>query len=217
MVDQACAVEPTSRSSSVLQGKSKHLKVALLDNVKQLIKQRKQQIELVTIIARIDGKVPSLKTLFDWAMSTFSQAVQNLCMRGHGYFEIEFKSEAEKLKAFLEGPFFLYNNSISISPWSPSLNTIIPTSTSSLKHPIWMQFYRLTSPMKCDPIIMHLAQKIEEVLHVESSSSYCSKTCGQRVQILVSNLEDLPERIFLDIEDMRIDDSVVVEYSSLLN
>ena len=104
----------------------------LPDNIKQLIKQRKQQIELMIVIARIDGKVPSLKTLFDWAMYTFSQVVQILFMRGHGYFEIEFKSEADKLKAFLEGPFFLHKNSISISLWSPSLNTVIPTSMSSL-------------------------------------------------------------------------------------
>ena len=71
--------------------------------------------------------------------------------------------------------------------------------------------------MRCDPIIMHLAQKIGEVLHVESSSSYRNKTSGQRVQILVSSLEDLPERIFPDIEDMGIDDGVVVEYSDLPN
>ena len=138
-------------------------------------------------------------------------------MRGHGYFEIEFKNEADKLKALLEGPFFLHNNSISICPWSPSLNTIIPTSMSTLKHPIWIQFYGLSNPMRCDPVILHLAQKIGDVLHVENSNSYHSKTFGQRVRILVSSLEDLLERIFPDIEDMGIDDGVLVEYSRLPN
>ena len=66
-------------------------------------------------------------------MFTFSQTIQNLFTRGHGYFEVEFKSEANKLKALFEGPFFLHNNSISISPWSPSLNTVIPTSMTALK------------------------------------------------------------------------------------
>ena len=148
---------------------------------------------------------------------TFSQTLQNIFTRGHGYFEIEFKSETEKLKALLEGPFLFQNNSISIGLWSSSLNTVIPTSIANLKHPIWVQFYGLSSPLRCDPIILHLAQKIGEVLHIESSSSYCSKTSRQRVRVLVTNLEDLPERIFPNIKDMGIDNRILVEYSNLPN
>ena len=210
-------MQPNLGSFIAPNSNSKHLKVSLLDNIKQLIKQKKQQTELVTIIARIDGKIPSLKSLFDWAMTTFSQIVHNIFMRGHGYFEIEFKSEAHKIKALLEGPFSFQSNSISISPWSLSLNTIMPTSTATLKHPIWVQFYGLSNPLTCDRIILHLAQKIGEVLHIESSSLYYSKTSGQRVRVLVTNLEDLPERIFLDIEDMDIDNGVLVEYFRLPN
>ena len=35
--------------------------------------------------------------------------------------------------------------------------------------------------------------------------------------MLVTNLEDLPERIFSHIEDMGIDDGIIVEYSDLLD
>ena len=82
----------------------------------------------------------------------------------YGYFEIEFKNEVDVLKALLEGPFSLHNNSISISPWPPSLNTIMPTSTAALKYPTWIQFYSLSSPLRYHLVILHLFQKIGEVL-----------------------------------------------------
>ena len=71
--------------------------------------------------------------------------------------------------------------------------------------------------MRCDPIILYLAQKIGDVSHVENSNSYRNKTSGQRVKILVSSLEDLLERIFPNIEDIGIDDGVLVEYLRLPN
>ena len=86
---------------------SKYLKVSLLDNIKQIIKQKKQQTKLVTIFARIDGKNSSLKTLFDWAMSTFYQTIQTLFMRAHGYFKIGLKSKKNKIKGTLIGSFFI--------------------------------------------------------------------------------------------------------------
>ena len=78
-------------------GISKHPKVFLPDDIKQ---QKKQQPELVIVIARIDGKVSSLKTLFDWPNSTFSQFVQTLFIRDYGYFEIDFKRKNISLSAF---------------------------------------------------------------------------------------------------------------------
>ena len=215
--DHVGGAELISSPSSMPNGTSKHLRVSLPNNIKQLIKEMKQIMELVTVITRIDGKVPSLNTFFEWTMSTFSQTVQTLFIRGHGYFEIEFKSEADKSKALLEGPFSLHNNSISISPWSPSLNTIIPTSIAALKHPTWVQFYGLNSPLRCDLEILQFAQKIGEVLHIESLSSYRHKTSRQRVYISVTNLENLSKRIFPDIEDMSIDDGVLMEYFGLFD
>ena len=135
-------------------------------------------------------------------------------MKGHGYFENKFKSKIYKLNAFLQGPFFLQNNFISISPWFSLLNSIILTSTCALKHPILVQFYGLSSLFRFDLVIQHLVQKIGEVLHIGSSNSYYSKTSRQRVRILVSSLEDLIEKIVPNIENMGIKDGVIVEYSS---
>ena len=79
-IDHASAAKFFSGSSAMPNGISKHLKVSLPDNIEQLIKKRKQQTKLVTIIIRIDGKVSSLNTLFEWEMSIFFQTVQILFM-----------------------------------------------------------------------------------------------------------------------------------------
>lgn len=102
----------------------------------------------VSLLGRIHGKHPGLKTLTAWARETLHPTLSLLSLKANNVFEVTFDSPADRTHALNQADLTCDSASIFFSSWRPHFDAKKPQDTDSLDYPVWVQIVDLCQVLR---------------------------------------------------------------------
>ena len=163
----------------------------------------------VSLLGRIQGKHPGLKTLTAWARETLHPTLTLLSLKANNVFEVTFGSPEGRTHALNQADPTCEAASIFFSSWRPHFDAKKPQDTDSLDHPVWVQIVDLCQVLRTDEFLQTIGEQIGQVISIDSSDAYKAKLFGPRIRLLVRDLQNLPQVVVVP----RLDGEGTVEYT----
>ena len=159
-----------------------------------------------SLLGRIQGKHPGLKSLTAWAKEFLHPSLKLLSLRANNLFEVTFEHVEGRVHALKQSDFVCESSTIFFSSWRPHVNS--RTSHDTLDHPVWVQIVNLCQILRDDAFLRTIGEQIGQVIAIDNSEVYKAKFFGPRIRLLVCDLGNLPHAVVIP----RLDGEGVVEY-----
>ena len=171
----------------------------------------------VSLLGRIQGKHPGLKTLTAWAWETLHPTLTLLSLKANNVFEVTFGSPEGRTHALNQADLTCESASIFFSSWRPHFDARKPQDTDSLDYPVWVQIVDLCQVLRNEPFLQTIGEQIGQVISIDSSDAYKAKMFGPRIRLLVRDLHTLPQTVVVQRLDGARDGTVeyAFEFSGL--
>ena len=163
----------------------------------------------LSLIGRVQGKHPGLKSLTAWARETLHSSFALLSLKANNLFEVTFTLPEGRIHALTQTDLLCDSTPISFSSWRPHLDSIATHATDQLDHPIWMQIVDLCQILRDESFLRIIGEQVGQVVTVDTSEAYRAKLFGPRIRLLVRDLSKLPHTVLVP----RLDGDGVVEYA----
>ena len=158
-----------------------------------------------SLLGRIQGKHPGLKTLTSWARETLHKSLTLLSLKSNNFFEVTFSSTEGRLHALKQTDLVCDSAAIFFSSWRPHVNS---RTIDTLDYPVWVHIVNLCQMLREESFLRMIGEQLGQVIDIDNSDIYKAKLFGPRMRILVQDINNLPQLIVLP----RLDGEGVVEY-----
>ena len=162
----------------------------------------------VTLLGRVQGKHPGLKTLTAWARETLHPSITLLSLKANNVFEITFGSPEGRTQALTQADLTCETASIFLSSWRPQFDPKKTQDTDSLDYPVWVQIGDLCQVLRIEAFLREIGAQIGQVISIDNSEAYKAKLFGPRIRLLMNDLHNLPQAIII----LRLDGHGTMEY-----
>jgi hypothetical protein len=159
-----------------------------------------------SLLGRIQGKHPGLKTLTTWARETLHESLTLLSLKSNNFFEVTFSKAEGRLHALKLSDLVCESAVIFFSSWRPHVNS---RTLGTLDYPVWVQIVNLCQMLREESFLRTIGEQLGQVIDIDNSDVYKAKLFGPRMRILVQDINNLPQLIVLP----RLDGDGVVEYA----
>lgn len=113
---------------------------------------------------------------------------------GHDYFLIKFTHEQNFLHAFHDGPWFVYNNFISVQKWEPKF---VASQAHIAYIAIWVRLPELPTEFYAMKILQNIGGKIGIILKMDTCTTTNSNGRYARLSVQVSLDKPLLHHLYL--------------------
>ena len=159
-----------------------------------------------SLLGRIQGKHPGLKTLTAWARETLHPSLSLLSLKSNNLFEVAFEHAEGRLHALKQVDLVCDSATIFFSSWKPHVTS--RTLQEGLDHPVWVQIVNLCQILRDEAFLRTIGEQLGQVIDIDNLEVYKAKLFGPRICLLVQDVNNLPQLVVIP----RLDGEGVVEY-----
>ena len=196
------------QDSSDRTDKLRKLKVAIPEELLSTLRANCAAKAAVSLLGRIQGKHPGLKTLTAWAKDTLHPSLTLLSLKANNLFEVTFDSEEGRLHALRQADFKCESSAIFFASWQPHFDSRAPQAIAKLDCPVWVQVIDLCQVLREEKFLRTIGEQLGQVIAIDSSDAYKAKLLGPRIRLLVQDPNNLPHSIVIP----RLDGDGEIEY-----
>ena len=171
----------------------------------------------VSLLGRVQGKHPGLKTLTTWAKEALHPSLTMLSLKANNLFEVTFGSEEGRLHALRQADLKCETAAIFFASWRPHFDSRAPHAIDSLDCPVWVQVVDLCQVLREEGFLRTLGEQLGQVISIDTSEAYRAKLLGPRIRLLVQDVKNLPQRIVVPRLDGEGEVEYELEFSGLPN
>ena len=107
----------------------------------------------VSLLRRVQGKHPGLKTLTAWARETLHPSLTLLFVNANNVFEVTFSSPKGHTHALNQADLTCESASIFFLSWRPHFDAKKPQDVDSLDYPVWVQIVDLCQVLRTEAFL----------------------------------------------------------------
>ena len=135
----------------------------------------------VSLLGRIQGKHPGLKTLTAWARETLHPSPTLLSLKANNVFELTFSCPEGRTHALKQADLTCEAATIFLSSWRPQFDAKKTQDIDSLDYPVWVQIVDLCQILRTEAFLRIIGAQIGQVISIDNSEAYKAKLFGPRI------------------------------------
>lgn len=148
------------------------------------------------LMGKMTGRTPPQSELFRWAKTRLHSSLSKIVMREKGFFEIHFTHVDGRIHTLATGDFWYNNQANWFQPWCPYIQDLHDLNKPT-QVPIWVQVGFLTDQFRDPAFLTIVGSNLGEVLQIDMSGLYASRTWAPCIRVLVRDYKSLPRSIRL--------------------
>lgn len=178
---------PTSKTDTPIK-----LKVAISDELLNTLRANCAAKAAVSLLGRIQGKHPRLKTLMARAKESLHPSLTLLSLKANNLFEVTFDCEEGRLHALRQADLKCDIAAIFFASWRPHFDSRAPHAAAELDCLVWVQMVDLCQILREEAFLRTLGEQLGQVIYIDTSEAYRAKLLGPRIHLLVQDVNNLP-------------------------
>lgn len=208
--------EEQDRQTSQMD-KSRKLKVTIPEELLSTLRTNCAAKAAVSLLGRVQGKHPGLKSLTTWAKETLHPSLTLLSLKANNLFEVTFDSEEGRIHALRQADLKCESTTIFFASWRPHFDARAPQAIAKLDCPVWVQVVDLCQILREETFLRTIGEQLGQVIAIDTSDAYKAKLLGPRIRLLVQDLNNLPQSIVIPRMDGEGEVEYELEFSGLPN
>ena len=206
--------EEQERQTSQVDNPRK-LKVTIPEKLLSTLRANCAAKAAVSLLGRVQGKHPGLKSLTTWAKETLHPSLTLLSLKANNLFEVTFDSEEGRIHALRQADLKCESATIFFASWRPHFDSRAPQAIASLDCPVWVQVVDLCQVLREEAFLRTIGEQLGQVIAIDTSEAYKAKLLGPRIRLLVQDLDNLPQSIVIPRIDGEGEAEYELEFSGL--